>query len=80
MVEPKSSDLIDFVEYTLTIDSVTTPFAATVDLAKAAKSNLETFKVIVCWSYSTYNNLTDLCNESTQHSVVNALGFCLTEF
>ena len=66
--------------YTLLENSGKPPFNAKVDIKKVAISNLETFEVIVCWSYGTYSNLESLCNDSTRHSVVNALGSCLTEF
>ena len=68
------------MSYTITTDLGTSPFAASVDLAKVAMSNLETFEVIVCWSYGNYGNLADLCNDSTRHTVANALGSCLSEF
>jgi hypothetical protein len=68
------------MNYTLTANSGIVPFDATVDVNKVAISNLKTFEVIVCWSYGTYSNLQNLCNELTSHSVINALGYCLSEF
>ena len=80
LVDQTSSQLIAFMSYKLDENQATAPFAATINLTKVAQNHLESFKVIVCWSYSNYSNLIDLCNESTQHEVVNALGSCLTEF
>ena len=68
------------MSYKLNEDSETTPYVSTVNLAKVAMGNLESFQFIVCWSYGEYSNLLSLCNEATKHTVVNALGFCLTEF
>ena len=69
------------MSFTIVEDLVTTKFVpVSVKLAKVALSSLETFEVIVCWSYGNYSNLANLCNDSTRHSVVNALGSCLTEF
>ena len=39
---------------------------------------LETFQLIVCYSYGDYNNLANLCDESEVHTVVEALGSCFT--
>ena len=60
------------------LDGVHVP--AHVNITKLATSNLDTFEVIVCWSYSDWDNLANNCNESTRHSVINALGSCLSEF
>ena len=80
LVDQTSSELITFMSYQLNTDSTTAPYSEKVDLAKVAMGNLESFQVIVCWSYGNYINLLNLCNESTKHIIVNALGFCLTEF
>ena len=65
LVDQTSAELISFMSYTLSPDSVAAPFAASINFAKVEKNNSETFKVIFCWSYGTYGNLANLCNEST---------------
>jgi len=53
------------MSYKLIKDSETTPYNSTINLEKVAMGNLESFQLIVCWSYGEYSNLLSLCNEST---------------
>ena len=81
LVGQGTSELNKLISYKLIKNMLLSPFVpASVNLAKLEISNLEAFEVIVCWSYGNYSNLANLCNESTRHTVVNALGYCLTEF
>ena len=49
-------------------------------LEKVSTSALDTFKIKVCYNYGSYANLQDLCDESVQHSVINAIGECFGDF
>ena len=40
----------------------------------------DNFKLMVCYNFENYDNLQELCDEETHHSVNNALGYCFLDF
>lgn len=41
---------------------------------------LDTFDVAICYSYGTWENLSNLCDETVVHPVTNAIGTCFDDF
>ena len=52
----------------------------TVQFDKKETNLLDTFDVVICYSYGDWGNLAHLCDKTVLHPVINALGLCFTEF
>ena len=52
----------------------------TVQFDKKETNLLDTFDVVICYSYGDWARLTNLCDETILHPVTDALGLCFIEF
>ena len=51
-----------------------------VQFDKKESGLLDTFDVVICYSYGDWGNLESLCDETVTHPVINARGLCFDEF
>ena len=51
-----------------------------VQFDKKETNLLDTFDVVICYSYGDWDNMASLCDETVLHPVINARGLCFDEF
>ena len=77
VVGHESQDVAEFLSVTSISDTSST---ARVLLEAVSTNAYDAFSIKVCYNYGSYANLQDLCDESVQHSVINAIGECFGDF
>ena len=66
--------------FTTTIDISSTYDQVYVQFETVNNCITETLQILICYSYGSYTNLQDLCDQSTPHTIINALGECISGF